>query len=57
MASWETIPVLEEALAALSTLLIWAFVFKITDKYILGLNTVSVCDASVDLGCYVLQLS
>jgi hypothetical protein len=35
--------------------LTWVFITKIADKFILGLDVLHAHEASVDLGCHVLQ--
>jgi hypothetical protein len=35
---------------------IWVFAAEITDEFILGLDVLWACDASVDLGCHLLRL-
>jgi hypothetical protein len=60
MASGEIIPILKEALVELTlgrgALKILVFVAEITDEFILGLDILRACDASVDLGRRILRL-
>jgi hypothetical protein len=52
--SWETIPVLKEALTlGQSALNIWVFIHEITDEFILGLDILQTQDWLVDVGCHV----
>jgi hypothetical protein len=59
-ASGEKIPVVKEARVELTigrrTLRSWVFVADITDDFILGLDILRACDASVDMGRRVLRL-
>jgi hypothetical protein len=60
MMSRETIPILKETLVQLtlgwSAFQIWVFVTEITDEFILGLDVLRACDASVHLGPHVPRL-
>jgi hypothetical protein len=60
MVSGEIFPILMEALVELTLgqhpLMTWAFVARITDEFILGLDIPQVHCASLDLGHCVLQL-
>jgi len=59
-ASGETIPAMKEAHVELTlgqrTLSSWVFVADIADEFILGLDLLRACDASVDIGRRVLRL-
>jgi hypothetical protein len=60
MISGETLPILMEVLVELTLgqhpLMTWAFVARIADEFILGLDIAQVHCASLDLGHCVLQL-
>jgi hypothetical protein len=57
----DRIPVMKEALVELTLrqhpLRTWVFVTMIINEFILGLDVLHAHDASVDLGCCVLQLA
>lgn len=60
MTSWETLPILKEALLELtmghSTTHISVFIMGKTNEFILELDVLHTYDTFIELGCHVLRL-